>query len=53
MEMDAFEEFLNTHPLSTQTVGEMYEFIHNLRELEGYETLTLGGLMDIIVMYYE
>ncbi len=51
--MDSFEEFLLTHPLTEDQVEVMYTFLHDLRNLEDYIDITMGGLMDILVQYYE
>lgn len=51
--MDSFEEFLSTHPLTVDQVEAMYTFLHDLRNLEAYTNITMGGLMDILVQFYE
>ena len=51
--MDSFQEFIESHPLTPDQVEAMYTFLHDLRNLEDYNAITMGGLMDILVMYYE
>ena len=51
--MDSFQEFLESHPMTKDQVEAMYTFLHDLRNLEAYTDITMGGLMDILVMYYE
>ena len=51
--MDSFQAFIESHPLTKDQVEAMYTFLHDLRELEDYESVSIGWLMDVLVMYYE
>lgn len=47
------ENFTKNHPLTEDQVDIMYDFLNDLRNIEECTDITLGGLMDILVQYYE
>jgi hypothetical protein len=56
--MDSFQEFISTHPLTEEEVETMFTFLDHALQIElvsrmGDRYLTIGDILDILVMYYE
>ncbi len=55
--MDAFQEFLESHPLTIEEGSVMYDFLYALWIMDNKEHVgggrSVADVLDILVQYYE
>ena len=55
--MDSFQEFIESHPLTTEEVRVFYDFLYHLWIMDNKELMgggrSVGEVMDILVEFYE
>ena len=58
--MDSFQEFIESHPLTTEEVRVFYDFLYHLYNMDNEERVgqvgggrSVGEVMDILEQFYE